>query len=60
VLSVPPFSLPHSRLPPCTHLRFTDWNDIAGQRTAKDLIQEVVVWPIKNPQLFTVNTHAAA
>ncbi|KAI3438833.1 hypothetical protein D9Q98_001250 [Chlorella vulgaris] len=30
-----------------------DWNDIAGQRTAKDLIQEVVVWPIKNPQLFT-------
>ena len=31
-----------------------DWDDIAGQQTAKDLIQEVVVWPIKNPQLFTV------
>ncbi|KAL4434129.1 hypothetical protein ABPG75_000570 [Micractinium tetrahymenae] len=30
-----------------------DWDDIAGQQTAKDLIQEVVVWPIKNPQLFT-------
>ena len=31
-----------------------DWGDIAGQQTAKDLIQEVVVWPIRNPQLFTV------
>ncbi|MEW5314691.1 MAG: hypothetical protein WDW38_006164 [Sanguina aurantia] len=28
------------------------WDDIAGQDHAKQLIQEMVVWPIQNPQLF--------
>lgn len=30
------------------------WADIAGQDAAKRLVQEVVVWPMLNPQLFTV------
>ena len=47
---LPALCLP-ARPPACLP---ADWNDIAGQQTAKDLIQEVVVWPIKNPQLFTV------
>ena len=28
------------------------WDDIAGQETAKQLVQEVVVWPMMNPDLF--------
>ncbi|KXZ44405.1 hypothetical protein GPECTOR_68g376 [Gonium pectorale] len=28
------------------------WEDIAGQEAAKALVQEMVVWPIMNPQLF--------
>ena len=28
------------------------WEDIAGQETAKKLIQEVVVWPMLNPHIF--------
>ena len=28
------------------------WEDIAGQDAAKKLIQEVVVWPMLNPQIF--------
>ncbi|GLI61508.1 hypothetical protein VaNZ11_003838, partial [Volvox africanus] len=28
------------------------WSDIAGQDAAKRLIQEMVVWPMLNPQLF--------
>lgn len=30
------------------------WEDIAGQDQAKRLIQELVVWPMKNPDLFKV------
>ena len=30
------------------------WDDIAGQEQAKRLIQELVVWPMKNPDLFKV------
>ncbi len=30
------------------------WDDIAGQEAAKRLVQEMVVWPMLNPQLFTV------
>ena len=30
------------------------WDDIAGQAPAKALIQEVVVWPMLNPHIFTV------
>ena len=30
------------------------WEDIAGQDHAKRLVQEMVVWPILNPQLFRV------
>ena len=30
------------------------WDDIAGQEAAKRLIQEVVVWPMRNPDLFQV------
>ena len=30
------------------------WDDIAGQEAAKRLVQEIVVWPMLNPQLFTV------
>ena len=30
------------------------WDDIAGQDQAKRLIQELVVWPMKNPDLFRV------
>lgn len=33
-----------------------DWDDIAGLKTVKELIQEIVVWPMLNPQLFTVST----
>eukprot|EP00798_Chlamydomonas_sp_ICE-L_P019919 gene19919-26623_t len=29
------------------------WDDIAGQVAAKRLIQEMVVWPMQNPHLFT-------
>ena len=28
------------------------WDDIAGQDTAKRLVQELVVWPMLNPHLF--------
>ena len=28
------------------------WEDIAGQEAAKRLIQEVVVWPMMNPEIF--------
>ena len=28
------------------------WEDIAGQEPAKRLVQELVVWPMLNPQLF--------
>lgn len=30
------------------------WEDIAGQDHAKRMIQELVVWPMQNPHLFTV------
>ena len=30
------------------------WEDIAGLQTAKDLIREIVVWPMLNPSIFTV------
>lgn len=30
------------------------WEDIAGLHTAKDLIKEIVVWPMLNPHIFTV------
>lgn len=33
------------------------WEDIAGQQAAKKLIQEVVVWPMLNPQIFQVQTN---
>ena len=42
---------------------FVPWNPIpffpptpsrAGQEVAKNLIQEVVVWPLLNPHIFTV------
>ena len=29
------------------------WEDIAGQESAKALVQELVVWPMLNPHLFT-------
>ncbi|GBF93788.1 fidgetin [Raphidocelis subcapitata] len=29
------------------------WDDIAGLQTAKDLIREIVVWPMLNPTIFT-------
>eukprot|EP00210_Caulerpa_lentillifera_P008419 g8031.t1 len=29
-----------------------NWDDIAGQDTAKQLVQEMVVWPMMNPHLF--------
>lgn len=31
------------------------WDDIAGLETAKELIKEIVVWPMLNPELFTVS-----
>jgi SpoVK/Ycf46/Vps4 family AAA+-type ATPase len=31
------------------------WDDIAGLQTAKDLIREIVVWPMLNPTIFTVS-----
>lgn len=31
------------------------WEDIAGLQTAKNLVQEIVVWPMMNPDLFTVS-----
>lgn len=30
------------------------WEDIAGLATAKALVNEVVVWPMLNPSIFTV------
>lgn len=30
------------------------WDDIAGQEQAKRLVQELVVWPMRNPDLFKV------
>lgn len=30
------------------------WEDIAGLQTAKDLVKEIVVWPMLNPHIFTV------
>ncbi len=35
------------------------WDDIAGQEAAKTLVQEMVVWPSLNPQLFQVGLWAA-
>lgn len=32
------------------------WDDIAGQHDAKSLVQELVVWPMLNPHLFTVRS----
>lgn len=29
------------------------WDDIAGLQHAKALVQELVVWPMMNPHLFT-------
>ncbi|GMH37221.1 hypothetical protein BSKO_05094 [Bryopsis sp. KO-2023] len=29
-----------------------EWDDIAGQEAAKQLVQELVVWPMLNPHLF--------
>ncbi len=29
------------------------WDDIAGLEHAKELVQELVVWPMLNPHLFT-------
>ena len=34
------------------------WEDIAGQQDAKSLVQELVVWPMLNPHLFTVGLSA--
>lgn len=31
------------------------WEDVAGLDVAKKLLQEVIVWPMTNPQLFTVS-----
>lgn len=30
------------------------WDDIAGQDHAKQLVQEMVVWPMMNPHIFKV------
>lgn len=35
------------------------WEDIAGQQDAKCLVQELVVWPMLNPDLFTVSAMCA-
>lgn len=32
----------------------TSWDDIAGLGPAKKLVQEIIVWPMLNPQLFKV------
>ena len=29
-----------------------NWDDIAGLKHAKEAIQEIVVWPLQNPELF--------
>lgn len=34
------------------HAVQVSWDDIAGQDTAKRLVQELVVWPMLNPHLF--------
>lgn len=34
-----------------------EWDDIAGQEAAKQLVQELVVWPMLNPHIFKVNEH---
>jgi SpoVK/Ycf46/Vps4 family AAA+-type ATPase len=36
------------------------WDDIAGLQTAKDLIREIVVWPMLNPTIFTVRSPGRA
>jgi hypothetical protein len=36
------------------------WEDIAGLETAKHLIKEIVVWPMLNPQIFTVSRGVAS
>ena len=36
------------------------WDDIAGQEAAKKLIQELVVWPMLNPDLFKVQVMCLA
>lgn len=30
------------------------WDDIAGQAAAKQMVQEMVVWPMLNPHIFQV------
>ncbi len=35
------------------------WDDIAGLQTAKNLIREIVVWPMLNPQIFTVRSRTS-
>jgi fidgetin-like protein 1 len=37
----------------------TSWDDIAGLQTAKDLVREIVVWPMLNPTIFTVRPRAS-
>jgi hypothetical protein len=32
------------------------WDDIAGQFHAKQLVQEMVVWPMMNPHIFKVSS----
>lgn len=30
------------------------WEDIAGLREVKEMMYELIVWPSRNPELFTV------